>query len=172
VLFLFPKLTVSLGVPPEEHGTLLAAGRLFSIGTYCLMHASHVWLYRFSLALAAQLLGVLGLLGLTVATTATGLSAGLASLSVLLGFNYFSSLYYSTTGSADHRKGSSGGIHEATLALGFAGGSLLGGLAGSLVGDRAPYGLAAAVVTALAVVQMVLYGRVVHPLRRRIEKLG
>jgi MFS family permease len=172
VLFLLPKLIVSLDVSPETHGAVLAVGRLFAIGTYCLMHASHFWLYRFSLALAAQLLGVLGLLGLAAATTAGGLMAGLASLSILLGYNYFSSLYYSTTGSADHRKGSAGGVHEATLALGFAGGSLLGGVAGSFAGERAPYRLAAGVITALVVVQIVMYWRVVHPRRRRIKKAG
>jgi MFS family permease len=162
VIFLFPKLLVRLGVPAEGHGSLLAVGRLFAIATYCLLHASTFWHHRFTVALAAQALGVLGMLVLATAETTSGLTAGLASLSVLLGYNYFASLYYSTTGSADHRKGAASGVHEATLAVGFAGGSLFGGLAGRYAGDRAPYLLAAGVMTVLVLPQMALHGRLVR----------
>ncbi len=164
VFYLLPKLLVELNIPANEHGTMLAIGRTVVIGTFLSMHVSSFWHHRLSMSLATQIFGVFGLFGLAVSTTLVGLTIGLASLSVLLGYNYFSSVYYSNTGSADHRKGTASGMHEATLALGLTTGSLFGGVAGSYFGNRAPFLLAAAVITALAVVQIVAYRRLVHPL--------
>jgi len=174
VFYLLPKLLVELNIPADEHGTMLAIGRTVVIGTFVSMHASSFWHHRLSMSLATQILGICGLIGLAVSTTLAGLTIGLVSLSVLLGHNYFSSLYYSNTGSANHRKGTASGIHEATLALGLTGGSLFGGIAGSYYGNRAPFFLAAVVICLLAVVQIVVYRRLVHPLlqQRAAEALA
>jgi predicted MFS family arabinose efflux permease len=87
-------------------------------------------------------------------------------LGLLGGYNYFASLYYSTTGSKSHRKGLASGIHEATLSIGFAAGSMAGGVAGHLAGVRAPYVLGMAVIAFLVVIQIILYRKNVLPLRR------
>lgn len=159
VIYLFPKLSVALGVPAGEHGMLLGLSRMVGLSTFCLMYLSTFWLHRFSVALVSQALGILGLVGLATAQSQLSLLLGLAGLSVLVGYNYYAGLYYSTAGRPDEQKSSGGGIHEATLALGLAGGSLCGGAAGSYGGDRAPFWLAAGVLTVLAVVQIVLYRR-------------
>ena len=100
----------------DRHGLLLGLGRLVTVATFCLMYASTFWLYRLSVALVAQALGILGLLGLAASESEPGLLASLAGLSVLVGYNYYAGLYYSTTGSAVDRQATGGGIHEATLA--------------------------------------------------------
>ena len=167
VFYLLPKLLVELNIPADQHGMMLAIGRTVSIGTFVSMHASSFWHHRLSISLATQFLGIAGLLGMAYSTTLLGVTIGLASLSALLGYNYFSSLYYSNTGSADHRKGTASGIHEATFALGLTGGALFGGIAGSYFGNRAPFLLAAVVLVVLAVVQVVVYWRLVLPLRQQ-----
>ena len=85
--------------------------------------------------------------------------------------DYFAGLYYSTTGSADHNRSQAGGIHEATLALGMAGGSFFGGLSDEWAGERAPYFLAAGVIAILAVAQLLLYRKFVSSARRNRSPL-
>ena len=115
--------------------------------------------YRFGATVAAQIVGLGGLLLLIRATTQTGLTVGLVGLGLLLGFNYFASLYYSTTSSHDQNKGLASGIHEATLGLGIAAGAFLGGLAGAAMGPRAPYQFSILVLVAMLLVQTCVYLR-------------
>jgi predicted MFS family arabinose efflux permease len=91
------------------------------------------------------------------------LTIGLCFLGYLLGFNYFASLYYSTTSSHERRKGLAGGIHEATLGLGISGGSLFGGFAGALMGPRAPYWFSIIVMVGLFMAQVCLYMKTKGP---------
>jgi MFS family permease len=169
VFHLFPKLAVELGIPAQRHGTMLVAVRTVVIIIYLLMHTTRFWHHRFSTALTAQAAAVAGLLVLSLASTQAGLLAGLAGLGLLVGYNYFASLYYSTTGSGAENKGAASGIHEATLATGLAAGSFAGGIVGSLAGIRAPYLLAACVIATMATLQIVVYLRHVRPLASRNE---
>ena len=58
-------------------------------------------------------------------------------------------------------------MHEASIAVGFASGTLLGGLLGEELGNvRVPYVLAAAVLAAFAVIQVVVYAKSIRPMRR------
>jgi len=166
ILHLFPKLAVSLNVPSDRHGTMLAVMRLAVIGTYLLMHYSRFWHYRFAIALAAQAAGLAGLACLALAQGMVGLISGLMGVALLVGYNYFAGLYYSTTSRGDEGKGFVSGMHEATLGLGIAAGSMGGGIVGSLAGERTPYVLAICVVVALAVVQIVIYSRQVYALHQ------
>ena len=159
VLHLFPDLAVSLGVRADSHGTMLAIMRVVTIATYLTMHNITFWHHRFGITALAQLAGLSGLLVLTRAVSQTALTIGLCFLGLLLGFNYFASLYYSTTSSHERRKGLAGGIHEATLGLGIAGGSLVGGAAGALMGPRAPYWLSAFILTGFFLVQTCVFAR-------------
>ncbi|MEE9211805.1 MAG: hypothetical protein V3U29_04040, partial [Phycisphaeraceae bacterium] len=163
VMHLFPQLAVALGVPPDLHGIMLASSRAVVIATYLLMHYSRFWHYRFGPALAAQAVALMGLVTLATAQTTAALTLGLMGLAVLLGYNYFASLYYSTSSSGDDRRGAASGLHEATLALGFAGGAVCGGVVGRYMGNRAPYLMAAGVVILLAIVQVAVYWRRVRP---------
>ncbi len=154
---LLPGMVVSLNILPEEHGLLLAAWRAVTIATYLLMHVSKFWHYRLPVSLASQLLGAAGLVVISFATSSTMLLAGLMLLGQLMGFNYFSSLYYSTAGSSQETRAFAAGIHEATLAAGMALGTILGGLLGARINFRLPYALAAGVILVLIVVQILAW---------------
>ena len=87
------------------------------------------------------------------AQSALGLFVGLALLGQLMGYNYFSGLFYSTAGSSTQRRALAAGIHEATLAAGMAVGTMVGGVIGELINDRVPYILSAGVLVVLMIVQ-------------------
>lgn len=149
VVHLLPDLAVTIGVPAESHGQLLAVWRAVIIATYLAMHGSDFWQFRFGVSLVSQLLAAAGLLAIASAESAPMLLAGLALLGQLVGFNYFSGLYYSTAGSRPEGRALAAGIHEATLAAGMAVGTILGGMLGTWVNHRVPYVLAAGVMATM-----------------------
>ena len=153
VLHLFPLLMVELDIPPGEHGGLLAINRVAVVMTYLIMHRVQFWHHRFWTAALSQILAAASLLVLAAADTRLGIIVGLVGLAQLVGYNFFASIYYSTTGVTEERRGAASGIHEFTLAIGFAAGAVGGGYLGHLSGNRAPYQLAAAVIVALLIVQ-------------------
>ncbi|MBN1557084.1 MAG: MFS transporter [Lentisphaerae bacterium] len=156
---LLPDLMVALDIAPALHGLMLGIMRVVVIATYVLLHKTRFWHYRISVPLAAHALAVGGLVLIGLADNAAPLAAAMALLGVMLGFNYFASLYYSSTGAEDRAKGKASGFHEATFAAGIAAGSMIGGLAGRWFGPRGPYRLAAALVALLALAQLVMYLR-------------
>lgn len=166
VVHLLPDLAVTIGVPSDQHGSLLAAWRAVIIGTYLLLHVASFWHYRFSVSVASQGIAAVGLLAISLAESPTMLLVGLALLGQLVGFNYFSGLFYGTAGSAPERRAWAAGLHEATLAAGMAIGTILGGALGSWIDHRAPYRLAAVVMGVLLVAQAIAWWRWVRPLLR------
>jgi MFS family permease len=166
VIHLLPDLAVSIGVQPENHGVLLACWRVVIIATYLLMHLSAFWHYRLSASLGSQFLAVVGLVVIARAESAETLLIGLALLGQLVGYNYFSSLYYSTAGSSHESRALAAGIHEATLAFGMAIGTIAGGLLGSWVNHRMPYMMAAGVVVVLMALQSAAWWSWIRPLIR------
>lgn len=167
IIHLLPDLAVAIGVHPQNHGKLLASWRGVIIGTYLLMHRTAHWHYRLGTALASQVLAACGLLVIARSESALMLLVGLALLGQLVGYNYFSGLFYSTSGSQDERRAFAAGIHEATLAGGMAIGTMAGGILGSLGGRRMPYAVAAAAMLALTIVQTAAWWKWVRPLSRR-----
>lgn len=167
VIHLLPDLAVSIGVSPDDHGKVLACWRAVVITTYFLMHYIGFWHYRFGTAFLSQALAAGGLVVIAWAETPIDLLLGLAMLGQLVGYNYFAGLFYSTAGSSDDSRAFAAGIHEATLAAGMAIGTFVGGLLASVVGSRAPYLLAAAVLLVLLGAQSVAYWNWVRPLRQR-----
>ena len=165
VWFLFPKLVVGLNVGASVHGALLAGGRVVVMSTYCLMHCFPFWRYGFRFAAIAQLLGIVGLTLLGIATTPIALALGIGALSVLMGYNYFASLYYNAMGHTASRQGSAFGMNEAFLGFGAAGGSLIGGLIGTESGIRAPFQLAALLLATLLLAQGIVWLKLVRPLQ-------
>src|SRR5262249_55902442 len=99
VIHLLPDLAVTIGVPPDGHGKLLGCWRAVIIAPYLLMHHVAFWHYRLPASLAAQVLGAGGLVMIGQAESAVTLLIGLALLGQLVGYNYFSGLFYSTAGS-------------------------------------------------------------------------
>ena len=166
VVHLLPDLAVSIGIPPQDHGLLLAGWRVVVIGTYLVMHQFVFWHYRFRVAFLSQLVAAAGLALIALAQSPLSLMLGLAMLGQLVGYNYFAGLYYSTAGSAHEGRVWSASMHEATLAVGMAVGTIAGGALGTWIGHRAPYGLASLVTILLLTVQTIAYFRWIPPLRR------
>jgi len=159
VFHLLPDLVVSIGIPADSHGGLLAYGRGVVIVSYLMMHFFSFWHYRFSTSMASQFLGVAGLIMISQAESMVTLCLGLTLHAQLVGYNYFSGLFYTTAGSSPDGRTLAAGIHEATLAAGMAAGTVAGGILGSMIGNRAPYVLAAVVLVALIVVQIIAFCR-------------
>jgi MFS family permease len=160
LFYLLPDLMVFMGVPAEEHGLLLALMRVLMLAAYMLMHVSSFWHHRIGVLLVMRALGVVGMLVIGAASTRGVLFAGMCAVGVMMGFNYFATLYYSTAGSREGRRGRASGMLEGSIALGMAMGTFGGGLAGCFH-PRAPYLLAAVVVALLVVVEMTMYRRLV-----------
>jgi predicted MFS family arabinose efflux permease len=95
-----------------------------------------------------QTLGLLGLFILTQANGAGGLFLGLASLAVLIGYNYFAGLFYGNEHPSKRGRGFASGMHQGSLAAGLAIGSIGGGLFGAYLGPRSPYFLGMLVLLA------------------------
>lgn len=167
VIHLLPDVIVSLGITSDAHGELLACWRAVIIATYLLMHYVGFWHYRLNVSLASQIFGAAGLAVIANADSAAMLLVGLALLGQLVGYNYFSGLYYSTAGSSHEGRALAAGIHEATLAAGMALGTIAGGVSGSLINHRWPYLLAAVVILILIAVQAVAWWFWARPLAGR-----
>lgn len=165
MIHLLPDLAVSIGVPASQHGTLLAYWRAVIIATYLAMHWLAFWHFRFSTAVVSQLLGAAGLVVVALANNSFTLLVGLVLLGQLVGYNYFSGLFYSTAGSQQSQRTMAAGIHEATLAVGMAIGTIVGGALGSWFSFRLPYALAAAVLLAGLVAQSAAWWAWVGSLR-------
>ena len=159
IFHLLPDLAVSIGVPADNHGGLLGYWRSIVIVMYLAMHVSTYWHYRFSTSIIAQALGVVGLLAIAWAESATLLFVGLTLQGLLSGYNYFSGLFYSTAGSSQERRTLAAGLHEATLAVGMSSGTILGGALGTWFGPRVPWFFAAAVLSGLIMIQLIIWSR-------------
>ncbi len=170
--FLFPKLAVALGIRAEDHGVVLGVGRATVMGIYILMHLFTTWQHRFRFSVVAQLLGLLGMILVYVSSTTVALAAGVMLLSLLLGYNYFASLFYSREANDDRQKGRAFGLNEAFLGFGAAGGSLLGGWAASDWGERAPFQVAAVLIALALVVQLAMFNSCRPSRRLPAEHLG
>ncbi len=169
IIHLLPDLAVTIGLPSENHGALLAGWRAIVIATYLLMHHAAFWHFRLSTSLASQMLGACGLVAIARADSAEALFVGLALSGQLVGYNYFSGLFYSTAGSPHDGRTLAAGIHEATLATGMALGTIVGGVVGTW-NHRVPYLVGAGVLVVLMIAQMAAWCVWVQPLRRAHTK--
>jgi len=169
--FLLPHLFVQLKITADSHGLILAIGRGVVITTFVVMHFLPGWRYRFRYTALFHLLGILGLCGILWGSSILVLTIAVCAFSILMGYNYFSSLFYSSTGNSNERKGRAFGWNEAFLGFGAVGGSLLGGWIGS-ADLRLPYLLAAVVVGLSFSVQGIVYWNHVRPLRKELWVTG
>ncbi|MAE62746.1 MAG: hypothetical protein CMJ18_00620 [Phycisphaeraceae bacterium] len=157
VLHLLPRLMAELDIAPDRHGLMMAVTRVLIITVYLVMFFSDHWKMRMRFALASQVIAILGLVMIGMATGPWSLLAGLFCVAQLTGHNYYASLYYSTRGSGDERRGIASGLHEMTLAVGFCMGAFIGGTVGQVISVQAPYFLAATVVFTMFWMQVAVY---------------
>lgn len=157
VMYLLSDLAVALDVSAPGQGLILGVMRVAVMVTYLVMHRSDFWHHRLEVIIGARLLGLAGLAVACVATSSLGLLIGLSSLGCMLGFNYFSSLYYATSGSSDCRRGRACAVVEFTVSLGVVMGTLLGGFAGAALGVRAPYQAAFVVVVVMFILELLVF---------------
>lgn len=157
IVHLFPFLAHELGISPPVHGAMLAINRLLVVGVYSVMYRFPFWHYRLWTALTAQALAAAGLCILGYASSVPILTLGLALIAGMLGYNYFASIFYSTSAFGSDRKGMASGIHEATLAFGGGVGALGGGFLGTLYGSRTPYRLCVLLLLASIVIQITIF---------------
>ena len=167
IFHLFPALAVELEISSLTHGVLLALMRISVIASFTMMYFTSFWHYEFRWAVGARILTLIGVAILCLAVTALGILAGFVAIALAQGFNYFSNVCYSTSGSRQHDRGRTAGKMEAIISLGMATGTVLGGAVGVLH-SRAPYVLVGVVVFVLAIAEAVLYFRHVAPLRRQL----
>jgi len=183
VFHLLPRLMVDLEIAADNHGWLVMSCRGCVLMTYVLLYRLTFWHYRFYFPLVTQLLAIAGLVIVVVADSTWQIGLGLAALGVLVGYNYFASLYYSTAGGGPKRQGWVSGIHEASLGFGFAMGSITGGLFARLTEtfdhvlpplliQRSPYVLAILVIAVLLVLQGRMYRRRREEMRGKRTALG
>ncbi len=170
VVHLLPDLAVNIGVHADRHGQLLAGWRVSIIASYLLLHASHFWHFQFKVSALSQLLAAGGLVIIGLSNSAEMLLGGLVLLGQMVGYNYFSGLFYSTIGSSDENRALAAGIHEATLATGMAVGTIVGGFLGYNVNFRVPYLFAAGVLVVLVGVQVIAWRKWVRPLQTGVAK--
>jgi MFS family permease len=166
VLHLISDLAVSIGIPAERQGEVMALWRVVIIATYLLMHFVHGWQFRMAPSVVSQILGALGLVVISRAESPLSLLAGLALLGQLVGYNYFSGLFYSAAGNPEQNRAFTAAIHEATLAAGMAVGTTVGGALGNWAGHRVPYQLGAVVVVGVLAGQLIGWWRWVRPIDR------
>ena len=165
IFFMFPQLATQLGIPASVHGAMLASTRVVVVGMYFLLHFTDFWRHRISPSLAVKGVATLGMLLLAFATNVAWLTAGVMCVAVMTGYIYFSSIFYSTTSFGQKSKGVAGGMHEASLAVGFSAGSFGGGYLSR--GDlRLPYQVCAVLIVA----SCALHGIGYRVLRRRAAK--
>ena len=157
LLHLLPRLAVGLDIPADQHGVILASMRVTAIGVYILLHKTSFWHFRFSVNLIVQLVCAVGLFAIYFAQGSLLLIVGVSFVAILVGFNYFSGIYYGSAGHEESKRGFASGMHEATLGIGVAIGSAGGGILGSIAGERFPYFLASVVVIGLVVLQIFYY---------------
>ena len=157
VLYIFPQLATSLGIAAPTHGVMVMAARVSVVFMYFLLHFTSFWRYRIEPGLLAMLCSMGGLGLLSTATSVPWLTAGIFLVGIFMGYNYFSSIFYSTTGFGEKRRGLVAGVHEATVAAGFTAGSLGGGYAGATWGVRVPFEICIGVIACFGVLQLVAH---------------
>lgn len=157
IWFLLPKLIVQQSIEADTHGTIMACGRVCTIATFVLMYLLPKWPYKVRFVVVCHSLGAIGLVGIYSSSTAMGFGASVCVFSTLMGFNYYGSLYYSSTGSSSESKGKAFGLNEAFLMFGAVGGSILGAALSTSDSFRLPFAVAAGVVVASLILQCLIW---------------
>ncbi len=170
---LFPKLTVSLGIPSWQLGALLMLINGTQMTVFYLLGRSTRWQGNFRLLVAMQAALVLGLAMLGMVEHPLLLAVPMLAAGAAAGLNFTLSMSYSVAG--EQARGLKAGLHEAVAALGGMSGPVLSGVVvgyfgadvvykfGGLVlkqfGLHAAYPFCGAVVLVMLLAQQVAWWR-------------
>ena len=151
--YLFPKLSVRLGIQPSILGILFGIIALFQTLTFYLLGKTIRWHYKLMPLIFLQLLGILGLLLVFFTSCSLIFLLAFMFIGIAGGMTYFSSIFYSLNDCKN--RGAKSGIHEAVLGSGALFGPLVGGIFAQAYSLRTPY-LLAIFVTGAAIIGEVL----------------
>jgi len=157
IRYLFPKLSVQIGIAPFFIGILLFTISLFQTFTFYILGKTSTWHYKLMPLVFLQLLGICGLLLVFFGNSPIFFLFAFMFIGIGAGMAYFSSIFYSL--SDVKGKGQKSGIHEAVLGSGSLFGPLIGGATAEVYTLRFPYLLAAFVIAAALFIEILLIGR-------------
>lgn len=146
---LFPKLADALDVSAGVHGLLGASARAAAVATFLLMQVSFAWHRRLWPLWLTQALLALGLLIVALSSAVPAFFVAFILNGVASGYCFYASVFYSMEFYEAGRKGRGSGLTEGILGSGLLLGPLAAGLAGHLLGARAPYYFLAVAVVVL-----------------------
>ncbi len=154
---LFPKLARFLAIPDPQIGLVIAVITAAQCLTSYALGLSVRWHYRMGVFMLFQLISVAGL-GIVVCGCSPGVFAlAMALLGVGRGMTYSASLFYGL--SATKGGGTSTGIHETMIGLGFVFGPLLSGVVAQRISLRAPFTLCVLVLLLGMLLEFILWRR-------------
>lgn len=151
---LFPKLGTELGFSAGLVGTLIFVITLAQTAIFFILGKTHKWHYKLGFLILFQFFAFVSLLLVAFSSQIAYLIVAMVFLGLSGGMTYFSSIFYSLYGSAD--KGKKSGLHEAFLGMGALFGPLAGGFFAQKFGIRAPYVVAAVVMTLAMLAEVVI----------------
>ncbi len=154
---LFPKLSTELGFSSGATGAFVFMMILAQTVMFFILGRTQKWHYRLLPIILFQALAVMSLLVLAFYSGTAYFMAAMVFLGLSGGMTYFSSIFYSLYGFID--KGRKSGIHEAFIGIGAFFGPLVGGLAASGFGIRAPYVTAALLLLIAITTELILNKR-------------
>jgi len=154
IRYLFPKLSVQLGIQPSVLGILLGIVALFQTLTFYVLGKTVRWHYKWMPLVLLQILGAVGLLLVFLGSSLFIFLLAFMLIGIGGGMTYFSSIFYSLNG--HQSKGAKSGIHEAVLGSGALFGPLIGGILAQAYTLRTPYLLAIFVIGAALIGEFLL----------------
>jgi len=154
IRYLFPKLSIHIGIKPSIIGVLLFTVAFFQTVVFYLLGKTERWHYKGTPLIFSQLLVIFGLVLIFLGSTVISFLIAFMFIGVGGGLAYFSSIFYSLDNLEG--KGQKSGIHEAVLGTGLLLGSLVGGAIAEAFTLRSPYVLAIFVIGAAICVETLL----------------
>jgi len=154
IRYLFPKLSIHIGIKPSIIGVLLFTAAFFQTVAFYMLGKTERWHYKGTPLILSQLLVIFGLVLIFLGSTVISFLIAFMFIGVGGGLAYFSSIFYSLNNLEG--KGQKSGIHEAVLGTGLLLGSLVGGAIAEAFTLRSPYVLAIFVIGAAICVETLL----------------
>ncbi len=154
IRYLFPKLSIHIGIKPSIIGVLLFTVAFFQTVAFYMLGKTERWHYKGTPLILSQLLVIFGLVLIFLGSTVISFLIAFMFIGLGGGLVYFSSIFYSLNNLEG--KGQKSGIHEAVLGTGLLLGSLVGGAIAEAFTLRSPYVLAIFVIGAAICVETLL----------------
>lgn len=154
IRYLFPKLSIHIGIKPSIIGVLLFTVAFFQTVVFYMLGKTERWHYKGTPLIFSQLLVIFGLVLIFLGSTVISFLIAFMFIGVGGGLVFFSSIFYSLDNLEG--KGQKSGIHGAVLGTGLLLGSLVGGAIAEAFTLRSPYILAIFVIGVAICVETLL----------------